>query len=116
MCQIRVGLAQHDYGIITSTWLLLDTCYTSSVSNHPYTFKNIWECLEQDILNVVFNGENKTLNEISEYELFTIEAHFNLHSIANIVALMGVADVPGVRIIMDSSNQRAITWDYQGKI
>ena len=41
MCQIRVGLAQHDDGIIPSTWLLLDICYTSSVGKNPDMFKNI---------------------------------------------------------------------------
>ena len=45
MCQIRVGLEHHDDGIIPSTWLLLDTCSTSSVDKNPDTFNNIWECL-----------------------------------------------------------------------
>ena len=46
MCHIFVGLSQHDYGIIPSTCLLLDTCSTSSVGKNPDMFKNIRECLE----------------------------------------------------------------------
>ena len=42
MCQICVGLAQHDDGIIPSTWFFLDTCSTISFGNNPYMFKNIW--------------------------------------------------------------------------
>ena len=45
---------------------------------------------------MVTNGGNKAFNEIGEYELFPIEAHFNLHSMANIVALKVMADVLGV--------------------
>ena len=46
MCHIYVILAQHDYGIIPSTWLLIDTCSTSSVGKNLYIFRNIWRCLE----------------------------------------------------------------------
>ena len=85
MCQIRVGLAHHDDGITPSTWLLLDTCSTSSFSKNPDIFKKIWEFLEQEILTVVTNGGNKAFNEIGKYYLFPIEAHFNLHSMANYI-------------------------------
>ena len=42
MCQIRVGLAQHDYGIVPYTWLLLDACSTSSVGKNTYMFNKLW--------------------------------------------------------------------------
>ena len=47
MCHIRVGLAQHDDGIIPYNWLFLDTCSTSRVSKNLDMFKNIWEYLEE---------------------------------------------------------------------
>ena len=115
MCQIRIGLAQHDDGIIPSTWLLLDTCSTSSVVNNPNIFKNIRECLEEERLTVVTNGEKKAFNEIGKYELFPIEAQFNLHSMANTISLKDMDNVSVLRITMDSSKERAITVDYQGK-
>ena len=43
---------------------------------------------------MVTNGGKKAFNEIGECELFTIEAHLNLHSMANIVALKDMDDVP----------------------
>ena len=65
---------------------------------------------------MVTNGGNKAFNDIGEYEIFTIEAHLNLHSMANIVALKDMVDVPGVRITMDRSKERAITVEYQGNL
>ena len=115
MYLIRVGLAQHDDGIIPSTWLFIDTCSTSSVSKNTYTFKNIRKFLEEERLTVVTSGGNKEFNEIGEYEISPIEAHFNLHPMANTVALKDMSDVPGVRITMDSSKDSANTVDYQGK-
>ena len=87
MCQIRVGLAHNDDGIIHYTWLLLDTCSATSVGKNPDMFKKIWGCLEEQRLTVVTNGGNKAFDEIGEFEIFPIKAHFNLHSMANIVAL-----------------------------
>ena len=62
MCQICVGLAQHDNGIIYSTWLLLDTCSTNGVGNNPDMLKNIREILEEKRLNLLTNGGNKAFN------------------------------------------------------
>ena len=109
MCQIRVGLAHNDDGFIPSTWLILDTWYTSIVGKNIDMFKNIRGFLEEERLTVVTNGGNRSFNEIGKYEIFPIEAHFNLHSMYNIVALKDMANVTGVRITIDSSNERAIT-------
>ena len=62
MCQIHAGFAHNDYGIIPSTWLLLDTCSTSSVGKNPDMFKNIWGCLEEERLTVVTNGGKNVFN------------------------------------------------------
>ena len=96
-CHIRFVLAQHDDYIIPYTWLLLDTCYTSSVGKNPDMFKNIREFLEEERINVVTNSGRKSFNEIGKYELFPVEAHFNLKSMSNIVALKDTANVPGVQ-------------------
>ena len=62
---------------------------------------------------MVTNGRNKAFNEIGEYGLFPIEVHFNLNSMANIVALKDMSDVPGVLITMNSSKECAIAVEYQ---
>ena len=59
---------------------------------------NIRECLEEERHTVVTNGGTESFNEIGEYELFPIEAHFNLHSMDNSVGLKYMANVPGFRI------------------
>ena len=61
------------------------------------------EYLEEKRLIVLTNGGNKSFNEIGKYEPFPIEAQLNLHSMENIVALKDMADVHGVRIIIDIS-------------
>ena len=109
MCQIFVGLAQHDDGIITSTWLFLDTYSTSIVDKNTDTLKNIRQHLEEQRLTVVTNGGNKSFDRIGNYELFPIEANFSIHSMVNIIAIKDMANVPGVRIIMDSLKEREIT-------
>ena len=53
---------------------------------------------------------------MGKYELFPIEANFNLHSMAKIVAPKGMANVPGSRITMESSKERSITMEYQVKV
>ena len=78
-------------------------------------FKKIWECLEEERLNVVTNGGNKAFNEICEYEIFPIKEHFNLHSMSNIFSLKDMDDVSGVRSTIDSTKKRAITVYYQEK-
>ena len=115
MCQVRAGLEHHDYGIIPFNWLLLDTYSTSTVGKDSDIFMNIWEGLEEERLTVVTNCGNKAFNKIGDNELFPIEAHFNLHSMANIVALKDMANVTGSRITMDGSKEREITVEYQGK-
>ena len=72
MCHIRVGLAQHDDGIIPYTWLLIGTCSTSSVVNNPDMFKNIWECLEEDRITVVTNGEKKHSMKLASMKYFQL--------------------------------------------
>ena len=64
---MSVGLEHHDDGIIASTWLLLDTYFTSSVGKNPDMFKNIRECIEYERLTLVNNVGNKTFNEIGKY-------------------------------------------------
>ena len=116
MCQIIVVLAHNDYGIIPSTWLFLDTCYTTRIGKNPDMFNNIRECLEEDRINVVTNNGNKALNEIGKYEIFPINVHFNLHSMANIFALKDMANVPGFQITMGSSKECTIKVKYQDKV
>ena len=45
---------------------------------------------------MVTNVGNKAINKIGKYEIFPIEAHFNLHYMVKIVVHKDMADVPGV--------------------
>ena len=46
MCQICVGLAQNDDGIIPSNWLLIDRFSTTSVGKNPDMSSNIRKILK----------------------------------------------------------------------
>ena len=94
MCQICVGLAQNDDGIIPSNWLLIDRFSTTSVGKNPDMSSNIRKILKQERLTGVTNGVNKEFNKIGDYDLFPIKLHFNMHSMSNIVALKDISNVP----------------------
>ena len=72
MCRISVGLAHNYDGIIPSTWLLLNTCSTTSVGNNPDMFKKFWECLEEEILILVTNGEKNHSIKLASMNYFQL--------------------------------------------
>ena len=59
--------------------------------------------------------KKKAFNEIGECKLFPIEENFNIHSMANIIALKDLDDVTGFQITMNSSREIALIVDCQGK-
>ena len=107
MMQIALGFAQGE-DEIPSTWILLDTCSTASVARTRSLVMNIKACSSDDVLTVHTNGGPKSFLETAELKLLPIRVHFNEESMANILSLKDVASLPGVRIRMDTIQERAI--------
>ena len=108
------GLAQVSYTFnqscngIPSSWLLLDTCSTTSVACNKDLVKNLVMCSKDDHLTVYTNGGSKTFHEKGELKILPIMVYFNSRSMANILSLKDVVALNGVRVTMDSRKERAL--------
>jgi hypothetical protein len=110
--QCSVGFTQSDEDIIPASWLLLDTCSTSSVCRNADLVSAIRPCKDSECLTVYTNGGSKSFDQIGMLKALPLPVHFNADSMANILAIKDVASIPGVRLTMDSSKERAIIVEY----
>ncbi len=95
--------------MIDREWLLLDTCSTNCVGCNADLIDNICDCTEEEILHIATNGGSLVYSEIGINKLIPIPMHYNPDSIANVLSLSVVADIPGFRITMDTDVDRSIT-------
>ena len=98
---------------INKNWILLDTASTVSVSNNPALVHDIQPCRD-DVLTIVTGGGTHTFDQKEVFNLLHIAAHFDLSSLANIISMKDVASLPGARVTMDSTINRAIVLHYNG--
>jgi hypothetical protein len=113
--QVGYGFGQNDSHIPLS-WVLLDTCSTASVFCNYKLVEDLIVCSEEEELVIQTNGGEKCFDLKSKMKLFPIDVHFNDDSMANILSLKDVAELEGVRITMDTSEERAISVHFQGSI
>ena len=95
-------------GNINRDWLLLDTCSTHCVGCNENILSDIRACEEDEVLHITTNGGALQYDQIGMNKLVPVAMHFNPKSIANVLSLSVVADIPGTRIIMDTSIEKAI--------
>ena len=101
-------LTQNKLELINRDWVLLDTCSTVSVFCNSNLVHDIQQCDPGTGLTVVTNGGSQSYNHTAEFNLLPMKVHFNVHSIANILSLADVANLPNTKITMDSSQDKAI--------
>ena len=106
---------QNSEEIIDSNWLLLDSCSTDNVCNNINMLTNVRNCDENEKLRVVTNGGELSYDQIGDLKLLPIQAYYNENSIANIVSLKQVGDIPGVKITMNSADEKSIRVHYKNK-
>ena len=70
--------------------------------------RDIRKCNEGEELTVITNGGSQTFTHLAVLKDFPLQVHFKYDSLANIISLRDVANIPGVAITMDSSKERAI--------
>jgi hypothetical protein len=118
MMQVGIGLAQSGQNneMIPSSWILLDTCSTSNVSNNLEMVGDVRNCSADERLTVHTNGGTKIFGKIAPLKLLPLEVHFNRESMATILSLKSVADIPNVRISMDTQKERAISVFFGDKL
>ena len=102
------SLTQKKMELINKNWLLLDTCSTISVCCNPNLVNNIKPCPPGHEVTVVTNGGAQSFEKEATLNILPIRVHFNHDSLANILSLSDVANLPGARLTMDSQVERAI--------
>ena len=98
-----------DDTMISKDWILLDTCSTDNVCNNRQLVKNIRKCGPDNSLEIRTNGGSIVYDNIGDLMLLPLKIFFNENSIANILSLKHVADIPGVYITMDTRKEKSMT-------
>ena len=98
---------------IPLTWILLDTCSTCNVANNPALVNNIHTCKANDRLTAYTNGGEQVYNLVADLNILPIKVHFKKSSMANILSLKTVSDIPGARLHLDTATNSDITLTLQ---
>ena len=108
-------LTQQKMGLINKNWVLLDTCSTISVCCNSQLVTNIQQCAPGHEVTVVTNGGAQSFEKEAMLKILPIRVHFNHNSLANILSLSDVANLPEARLTMDSEVERAIILHLDGR-
>ena len=109
-------LNQQELATINPNWVLLDTCSTVSVYCNPQLVHNITPCEPHQELQIITNGGQEFFAHHATSNLVPLPVHFNSKSLANILSLSDVANIPGAKVTMDTSVERAIKLHLQDKV
>ena len=109
-------LSQHELTSINPNWILLDTCSTVSVYCNEHLVHNLKPCQPHQELDIITNGGSETFTSMATANIVPITVHFNPRSLANILSLGDVANIPGARLTMDTEVERAILLHVNGDI
>jgi hypothetical protein len=106
----------HSESLIPKSWLLLDTCSTSSVTNNPDLVHNLRDCSKEEILTVHTNGSTKTFSQLGHLSLLPLQVHYNPDSLANIPCFDDVAHIDNVYITIDTCSNHSFKVHYQDAV
>ena len=107
MMQFRVGFTQsNDNALIPDSWVLLDTCSTSSVTNNKDKVGDIRNCSPDECLKMFTNSGSTFYDKIAPLKLLPLDVHFNEKSMATILSVKDVNNIPDVHITMDTRKER----------
>ena len=109
-------LAQNKLELINRDWILLDTCSTVSVFCNSGLVNNIKECKPGAGLTVVTNGGAQSYDHEANLNFLPMPVFYNAHSIANILSLADVANLPNTKITMDTSKAKAMYLHHGDKV
>ena len=116
LMMIGAGFTQGEGAAIPKNWILLDTCSTCSVSNNRDFLGPISKCTPDNVLMVFTNGGSKTFDETALLKLLPMTIHHNPDSMATILSVKDVGNIPGVQITMDTLKEKAIIVKHDNNI
>jgi hypothetical protein len=88
-------LIQKDMAIINPNWILLDTWSTVSIVCNPAIVNNITSVPNNDSMTIVTNGGLQFFNQKADLKILPLTVHFEKDSLANILSLSDIANLPG---------------------
>ena len=106
--KIRDEKSEKKDSVINTNWILLDTCSTASVCCNEELVRDIRKCETGEELTVITNGGKQTYKHMAILKDLPLQVYFKRDSLANIISLSDVANIPGVGITMDTRKERAI--------
>ena len=122
--QRRTGFSSLIYGSILTQertrttiphdWVLLDSCSTDCVFKNPNLVSSITKCTPQEELEMYTNGGSLVYRHMGQFNFLPLSVYFNDQSIANILSLKQVINLPGVSIAVENGPDPAIVLKYKG--
>ena len=76
---------------------------------------NVRNCNENKRLRIVTNGGKLSYNQIGDLKLLPIQVYYNEKLIANVITLKQVGVIPGVKVTMDTRNEKVIKVFYKNE-
>lgn len=103
-------------GDIPSTWIILDTASTLSCAHNFELVTNVRKCDPGNEITALTNGGSKHFDKEADLKLLPIKMAMNPTSMANIVSMKDVTSLQGVKVVMDSTVERAIFVHYNEQV
>ena len=86
---------------------------TCDVSNNPSFVFNIRSCSIQEKFTTYTNGDEQVYNLIAALNLLPFSVHFKKASMATILSIKSVGEIPGARLQMDTLRSKDITFTLE---
>ena len=115
MLNAPFGKAVQFVQLISSSWILLDTCSTCCVTNNRSFVHDVLKCNEDTKLTLHTNGGLKEFNEVGIFNMFPLKMHVNTDSLATVLSFHLLQSVEGVRITYDSDDKDVFSVTYNDK-
>ena len=101
-------------GLIPPDWILLDTCSTDNVVHDHTLLIEREKCSKNQEMKIYTNGGSLNYDMSGSLKYLPIRCYYNNQSIANVLSLKYISDIPGCRIYMDTQVGPEIYVSYQG--
>ena len=101
-------------GLIPLDWILLDTCSTNNVVHDHTLLTGREKCSKNQEMKIYTNCGSLNYDTSGLLKYLPIRFYLNDQSIANVLSLKYISDIPGCRIYMDKQVGPEIYVSYQG--